>query len=248
MAFDSNSLYSRAAEHNRRYAEHNGYDFFTFPIPNSTVAPHFARYTRFLSLLEDNSWEFVVYLDADSVVLNQDGHLPVPPPGIDVIFGNEQASMNSRSRFLRWAQGYPLNSGFIAMRSGTFAKNFAADLVSNTLCDECRLSGCENYKFFDQGCIHRLLKAKPDWRSQVGVLAAVQTSMPSDEPDRLLFHDFGGRKRDGNAKLRRYLDRSSAHNRSMIEHEHEHAWQRGEGGNMRGHLRRGGTGELAFAL
>ena len=105
----------------------------------------------------------------------------------------------------------------MSLRVGPFVASLARAVSDDPICYECRLRGCENFSFYDQGCIYRLLKQHPDWKAKVGVLQAVQTNKPpaataaagesgeSDTTDTLVYHDFGGRKRDGNAALRRYL-------------------------------------------
>ena len=116
MAFDEgDDLGIATAAHNRRYAERHGYHFFSFAINEKREeVPHFARYEAISALLErhgSHAYDYLIYLDADAVVSNPVMPVPVPPSGKEILFGNEHEAMKRRARFMRWLEGYPLNSG-----------------------------------------------------------------------------------------------------------------------------------------
>jgi hypothetical protein len=163
QAFDSEyRVGAVSAEHNRAWAQKNGYKYFLYSTLHFQEQPHFMKYHALLKAFEIPGVEGAVYVDGDAII-NYNGSRPVFDHAADITFGNE----------FWWTVAWP-NTGYIAARRTPQTTAFLRAVLSSAECAECRRTKCGWLGHRDQGCIDRLLRCKR-YRVRAAV-AMVQTA------------------------------------------------------------------------
>ena len=139
-----------------------GYDFKSIIgriLDKTKYKPHFDRYKFILDVMQNNKYEYILYIDSDAFVKDTDKRIEhfidMMNPD-DFLLGSWDCGTTKKER-----RKLPLNSGVLLMKNCRTSIEFCNDiLVEEPDCylERCKCIGTKPCKFYDQCVIDRLQK------------------------------------------------------------------------------------------
>ena len=155
-------FYGNTIDMNYLYAQNMGYDFKCIIgriLDKTKYKPHFDRYKFILNVMQNNKYEYILYIDSDAFVQDRykriEHFIDMMNPE-DFLLGSWDCGVTKKER-----RKLPLNSGVLLMKKCRTSIEFCNDILTeepDCYLEHCKCIGTKPCKFYDQCVIDRLQK------------------------------------------------------------------------------------------
>lgn len=179
-----------AKEINKKYCENNNYDFiFDNKRRLKDRHPAWERMPGLINVLENNNYDYVVWIDADAFFRYDHPNQNLLS---DIINKNKDKNIIF-SYDIPIDKNSEINSGFIIFKNNEFSKKILNEIISNKS-DEC-LSYYNNPNW-EQNCVRYIYKNTNELKENSIILpfGELQTFNPNENKNSLIIHLAGTNK------------------------------------------------------